>query len=89
MGLLLIILITALFFLRAKKNNLNKYMWSFIGFISFFIGIIVCALILVIIDPDIPTKEISSTTLWIATAAGLFNSGIAWFMMSSRIKENQ
>ena len=78
-----------LFYLRAKKHEMKKWLWTFIGFISFFIGIIVSALIMVIIDSDIPRRVISDTTLWIATASGILNSFIAWQLMSSKIKESQ
>jgi len=89
MGLVIVIIITLLFYFKAKKNNLKKNLWAFIGFMSFFIGIVISALIMVIIDPDIPTKVITERTILIGTGAGIFNSIISWLLMSSKIKENQ
>lgn len=89
MWFVIIISITAPFFFRAKKHDLNKFKWTFIGFISFFIGIVLAAVILVLIDPDIPSKPITNHTLWVARIGGISNTILAWLLMSSKIKEGQ
>jgi peptidoglycan/LPS O-acetylase OafA/YrhL len=76
----------------AHSKNLNRYLWGFIGVISYYIAQLLAGVFIAIFSKDLKNNQ--EAILVIGVLAGLLGVGIAYFILqkmpdSEEIKHNR